>query len=74
MVLTRLNRLEEASEYLNYDLVVPDIKEDENSITEAWFALYGAIIQKRTGLTDPDTLHQMVEKEYPLEKLDFKMQ
>ena len=74
VALTRLGRLEEAAGYLNYDLVVPDIKEDENSITEAWFALYGAILQKRTGITDPAALHQMVEKEYPLGKLDFRMQ
>ena len=44
------------------------------TITEAWFALFGAILQKRTGITDPAALHQMVEKEYPLGKLDFRMQ
>lgn len=73
MALTRLGRLEKATQYLNHDLVVPDIKEDENAITEAWFALYGAIIQKRTGITDPAVLNRMVEEEYPLQELDFRM-
>lgn len=72
VALTRLGRLEEAAGYLNYDLVVLDIKEDENSITEAWFALCGAILQKRTGITDPAALHQMVEKEYPPGKIGFQ--
>lgn len=73
IALTRLGRLEEASRYLNHDLEVPDIKEDENLITTSWFELYGAIIAARTGITDPQELHQKVEKEYPLEKLDFRM-
>jgi len=73
MALTRLGRLEEACGYLNHDLVVPDIKEDENLITLAWFDLYGAVITKRTGITDPELLHKMVEEEYPLEELDFRM-
>lgn len=73
IALTRLDRLEEAAAYLNPDLVVPDIKEDENLITNAWFALYGAIISKRTGITDPEQLKTMVEEEYPLGELDFRM-
>lgn len=73
IALTRLGRLDEATLYLNHDLVVPDIKEDENLITEAWFSLYGAILQKRTGVSDPAKLRAMVEAEYPLEKLDFRM-
>lgn len=73
MALTRLDRLEEATAYLNPGLVVPDIKEDENLITEAWFALYGAILRKRTGITNPERLKAMVEEEYPLGELDFRM-
>jgi hypothetical protein len=73
IALTRLERLEEACEYLNYDLLVPDIKEDENLITEAWFGLYGAIISRKTGIQDPAQLRRMVEQEYPLDELDFRM-
>ena len=73
IALTRLDRLEEAQGYLNHDLVVPDIKEDENLITEAWFSLYGRILSKETGVTDPEKLHAMVEEVYPLEELDFRM-
>ena len=73
MALTRLGRLEEAAAYLNYDLEVPDIKEDENLITEAWFDLYGAILTRQTGVTDPQTLRAMVEERFPLNDLDFRM-
>ena len=70
---TRLDQLEEACKYLNHELLVPDIKEDENLITQAWFALYGAILSRKTGVTDPARLHQLVEQEYPLGGLDFRM-
>lgn len=73
IALTRLGQLNEAARYLNYDLVVPDIKEAENLVTDSWFALYGAILSRETGITNPDQLQQMVEKEYPLGELDFRM-
>ena len=73
IALTRLDQLVEACEYLNQELLVPDIKEDENLITQAWFALYGAILSRKTGVTDPALLHQLVEQEYPLGGLDFRM-
>ena len=73
IALTHLGQLDEACAYLNHDLLVPDIKEDENLITEAWFALYGAIIAKKTGINNPDQLRKMVESEYPLGELDFRM-
>lgn len=34
IALTRLDQLEEACKYLNHELLVPDIKEDENLITK----------------------------------------
>ncbi len=74
IALTRLGQLEEATRYLNHGLLVPDIKEDENLITEAWFALYGAILQKERDIADPKELKALVEAEYPLEELDFRMQ
>ena len=74
IALTRLDRLDEAAGYLNPSLEVPDIKEDENLITQAWFDLYGKIISRRTGIIDKGQLRRMVEEEYPLGKLDFRMQ
>ena len=73
IALTHLGQLDEACAYLNHDLLVPDIKEDENLITEAWFALYGAIVAQKTGINNPDQLRKMVESEYPLGELDFRM-
>ncbi|MBQ7099455.1 MAG: DUF5107 domain-containing protein [Oscillospiraceae bacterium] len=73
IALTRLDRLAEACTYLNHELLVPDIKEDENLITQAWFSLYGAILSRKTGVTDPFELHRMVEEAYPLGALDFRM-
>jgi tetratricopeptide (TPR) repeat protein len=73
IALTHLGQLDEACAYLNHDLLVPDIKEDENLITEAWFALYGAIIAQKPGINNPDQLRKMVESEYPLGELDFRM-
>ncbi len=74
VALTRLGRLEEAAGYLNPELVLPDIQEGENLITSTWLELYGGIISRRTGITDPDKLKALVLEEYPLGKLDFRMQ
>lgn len=74
MALTKVGRLEEATTYLNYDLVVPDLKEGENLISDAWFALYGAFLTRDTGITDPAVLKEMVEEKYPLNEVDFRMQ
>lgn len=73
MALTELGELEEAAEYLNYDLVIPDLKEGENLISDAWFALHSAMIRRDTGITDPELLKKMVEEQYPLNNLDFRM-
>ena len=73
IALTKLGRLDEACSYLNYDLVVPDIKEDENLITQAWFELYGAVVSQKTGVLDSEKLKALVEEEYPLGELDFRM-
>ncbi len=74
VALTHLGRLDEAAQYLNPTLEVPDVKECEELITDAWFALYGAILQRETGITDPEQLRAKVEEVYPLGKLDFRMQ
>ncbi len=73
VALTQLDRLEEAAEYLNARLELPDIQEGEELITHTWFRLYGGIIRRKTGITDPEVLKKRVLEEYPLGKLDFRM-
>jgi tetratricopeptide (TPR) repeat protein len=70
--LILLNRPDEATEYLNAELHMPDIKEGDTSVSDLWFALYGALIARRTGEVDLDRLRAAVEREYPLGELDFR--
>lgn len=71
--LVARKRYQEAAALINYDILIPDIKEGENSISDLWFTLYGAIISQETGITDPAQLKQLVEARYPLKHLDFRM-
>ena len=70
--LMALGDYEEAAEYLNQELVMPDIKEGDTAISDTWFRLYGKLISDRTGITDSAQLHQLVEEQYPLGQLDFR--
>ncbi len=71
--LIELKQYQEAAKLLNYDVVMPDVKEGETSICDLWFRLYGAILFQETGETDPQRLHALVEEKYPLKHLDFRM-
>ena len=70
--LMALGRYEEAAEFLNKELVMPDIKEGDTAISDTWLQLYGKLIGDRTGITDPDELFRLVEEQYPLGQLDFR--
>lgn len=70
--LMGLERYEEATAFLNKDLLMPDIKEGDTAISDVWFTLYGTLISQKTGITDPQRLQQLVEEQYPLGKLDFR--
>ncbi len=70
--LMALDRYEEAAKFLNADLVMPDIKEGDTAISDVWFNLYETLLSCQTGITDPQTLRQMAEQQYPLGKLDFR--
>jgi tetratricopeptide (TPR) repeat protein len=71
--LMALKRYKEATKLLNYDIAIPDIKEGENSISDLWFKLYGAILKEETGVEDEKQLMELVEERYPLKHLDFRM-
>lgn len=70
--LMALDRYEEAAKILNYSLNMPDIKEGDTAISDVWFDLYGKIISKETGITEPEKLRQLTEEKYPLKNLDFR--
>ena len=70
--LMKLNRYSEATTYLNKDLVMPDIKEGDTAISDEWFKLYGKQFLDQDPNLDPNTLQELVEKKYPLDKLDFR--
>lgn len=70
--LMNLDKYSEATEYLNKDLVMPDIKEGDTAISDEWFELYGKIILDQEPDTDINKLQQLVEEKYPLDKLDFR--
>lgn len=71
--MIELKQYQEATKLLNYDLSIPDFKEGENSISSLWFRLYGAILAEETGITDQKQLEKLVEEQYPLKHLDFRM-
>ena len=68
------NMLEKASEYLNDNLLVPDIREGEYSMSNVWIMLKKRIMARDKNvnpelLTDADVL-----KEYPVPyNIDFRM-
>ena len=70
--LMALDKYEEAAQILNPDLLMPDIKEGDTAISDVWFNLYGTLLSRQTGITDPETLKELVETRYPLGKLDFR--
>ncbi len=68
--LIKLERYEEATEIVNPDFIMSDIKEGELSISHLWFELYRGLYEKKFGVRDDDAADKM----YPLPKsLDFRM-
>lgn len=70
--LMAMERYDDATRILNYDLVMPDIKEGDTAISDVWFELYGKIVSKDTGVTDINELRRLTEEKYPLKNLDFR--
>lgn len=70
--LMKLNKYQEATNYLNKNLVMPDIKEGDTAISDEWFELYGKMILIENPNIDAEHLQELVEERYPLDKLDFR--
>jgi len=77
IALMNLGRLKEATEIINADFVMSDIKEGELSVSSLWFDLYGRLYAESEGIPfDPTDCEQKQKaaKRYPLpKKLDFRM-
>ena len=77
IALINLDRLEEASEIINGNFVLNDIKEGELSVSHYWFRLYRGLYAKEIGVNyDPadKALAAEADKKYPLpRKQDFRM-
>lgn len=61
-----------ATQYLNKELVMPDIKEGDTAISDVWHVLYSHIVAAETGITDEAEIDRLVEEKYPLGELDFR--
>jgi len=77
MALIHLDRLTEATEILNKNFTMSDIKEGEMSVSHLWFELYRRLYAKEIGKPyskDDTSLCEEADKKYPLPKnLDFRM-
>ena len=72
--LVKLNRTDEAESILNDDLIVPDIREGEISISDVWCELYARKIAKDEGRCLCDVSKDEVFARHPLPySLDFRM-
>ena len=77
IALLNLGRLDEATEIMNENFVMSDIKEGELSVSHYWFELYRRIYARETGKEynpdDKDFIKE-ADKKYPLPKsVDFRM-
>lgn len=70
--LMKLGRYYDAANYLNKDLVMPDIKEGDTAISDEWLELYGKIILDEEPDLNAEQLQGLTEKRYPLDRLDFR--
>lgn len=75
--LIHLGKLKEATEIVNPDFVMSDIKEGEISISNLWFTLYRRIYAEEKGIPynpDDEQLNKEADRNYPLpKKLDYRM-
>ena len=77
LALTHIGKLELASEIINPDFVMSDVREGELSVSHLWFEIYRGLYAKEHGCVydknDIELIRKADEK-YPLpKKLDFRM-
>ena len=68
----RQENYQKAAQYLNRELVMPDIKEGDTAISDVWRKLYSHIVAEETGITDPEEILRLVDEKHPLGELDFR--
>ncbi|MBP3332580.1 MAG: DUF5107 domain-containing protein [Clostridia bacterium] len=77
IALINLGRYREATEIVNKDFIMSDIKEGELSISSLWFRLYRRIYAEENGVDFSESDHDLIrlaDSKYPLPKsLDFRM-
>ena len=77
LALVNIGEYEKASEIINPDFIMADIKEGELSVSHLWFELYRRLYAKENGLCYDENdakLIKAADKKYPLpKKLDFRM-
>lgn len=77
VALMNLGRLAEATEIINPDFVMNDIKEGELSVSSLWFDLYHRLYAEEKGILYDKNNEQLIQeanRAYPLpKKLDFRM-
>lgn len=77
IALMNLDRLQEATEIINPDFQLNDIKEGEMSLSHYWFKLYRSIYAKEIGKVYDENDKELIaaaDAKYPLpRKLDFRM-
>lgn len=71
---TLTGELDSASKYLNEDLIVPDVREGEYSLSNIWVMLKKRIMAKESGAAVCDISDGDVLEKYPLPySMDFRM-
>lgn len=72
--LIHLDELEKAKKYINKDLLIPDIKEGEYSISNIWIELYRKDIAKKENRLSSEISDTEVLSRFPLPyEIDFRM-
>lgn len=66
--------LEEAKKHINSEIVIPDIREGEYSISNIWIELYRKEMARETNKAECDISDKEVLKAHPLPySIDFRM-
>ncbi len=77
VALINMGKLNEATEIINSDFIMSDIKEGELSVSQLWFELYRRLYAEEKGIEysqDNTQLIKEADEKYPLpKKLDFRM-
>ena len=72
--LCAVGRIDEAEMYINEELVIPDIREGEYSLSNVWIEMYRKKLAAELGLSTEEVSDDDVLQRYPIPcKIDFRM-